>query len=131
MVARTKWAIYEKEKFQGLVNDVKGFIDSLYTIVLVDLATHDTVMAEDIESMRDVSQLRLVEVATEDSYATYSNAASSVIAASEAGTTDCRTVEERSEDLEQPASSGQTAGTRPEAYTLNIGLSKVSFLKTD
>lgn len=34
-VTRTKWAIYEREKFQGLANDVKHFVDSLFDLVSI------------------------------------------------------------------------------------------------
>jgi hypothetical protein len=100
VVARTKWAIYAKERFQGLVNDVKHFIDNLYELVPVDRETQDNIIKADIESILDLSQLRLVEAATEDSYRTYSAAAGSVIRASENGTVDRRNVEERLRDIE-------------------------------
>ena len=105
ILAKTKWAIYEKEKFQALVNDVKHFVDSLYELVSVDQETQVNVFKADIESILDISQLRLVEAATEDSYRVYSTIAASVIEASETGTVDRRTVEERLRDSEGSDSS--------------------------
>ncbi|KAF2269537.1 hypothetical protein CC78DRAFT_612488 [Lojkania enalia] len=101
VVAKIKWAIYAKEKFQGLVNDVKHFVDKLYELVPVDRETQESIIKADIESILDLSQLRLVEAATEDSYKAYSEAAISAIEASEMGTIDRRTVEERLRDVEK------------------------------
>jgi hypothetical protein len=113
VVAKTKWAIYAKERFQGLVNDVKQFIDSLYELVPVDRETQDGIIKADIESLLDLSQLRLVEAATEDSYRAYSAAAASVIEASENGTIDRRTVEEHLRDIEEL--NQQNLSTQPQA----------------
>ncbi|KAF2877474.1 prion-inhibition and propagation-domain-containing protein [Massariosphaeria phaeospora] len=100
LVARTKWAIYEGRRFQGLVNNVKHFVDNLYELVSVDRETQDSIIKADIETILDLSQLRLVEAATEDSYRAYSQIAASVIEASEFGTVDRRTVEERIRDIQ-------------------------------
>jgi hypothetical protein len=119
VVARTKWAIYAKEEFQGLVNDVKDFIDSLYQLVQVDRQIQDSIIKADIESLLDLTQLRLVEAATEDSYRAYSAAAASVIRASENGTIDRRTVEEHLRDIEEL--NQQNLSTQPQAGHLVPG----------
>ncbi|KAI3318915.1 hypothetical protein HD806DRAFT_510376 [Xylariaceae sp. AK1471] len=112
VIARTRWAIYEREKFQGLVNDVKEFVDAVYDLVPVDRETQESIIVADIESILDISRLRIVEAATEDSYRVYSKAAESVVASTEAGTVDRRTVEEHLRDIElmQPNPTIQTQG---------------------
>lgn len=117
VVAKTKWAIYAKERFQGLVNDVKHFIDNLYELVPIDRETQESIIKADIESILDLSQLRLVEAATEDSYRVYSAAAASVIVASENGTIDRRTVEEHLRDVEEP--NQQNLSAQPQAGHLD------------
>lgn len=98
-VARTKWAIYERERFQGLVNDVKHFVDSLFDLVSISRESQDRVIIDDIESILDASHLAIVEEATEDSYRVYSEAAASARASTEAGTIDRRSLEERLRDV--------------------------------
>jgi Prion-inhibition and propagation len=98
--ARTKWAIYDKAKFQGLLNDLKHFIDGLNLIVPVDRATQDRIVMADIESILDLDRLRLVQEAAEDSYPVWSSRASEVIEASELGTMDRRDFEERIRDMQ-------------------------------
>ena len=49
VLTKTKWAIYAKERFQGLVNDVKDFIDNLYELVPIERETQERIIKEDIE----------------------------------------------------------------------------------
>lgn len=93
-LSKTKWAIYEKAKFEGLITTLKGFIDSLYEQVPVTWEFVDRVVTDDIASIPDISRLQLIEAACEDSYKTWANTANQVIRASEAGTTDRRSQEE-------------------------------------
>ncbi|KAK0737856.1 prion-inhibition and propagation-domain-containing protein [Schizothecium vesticola] len=87
LLARTKWAIYKKELFQGLINHLKDLVDGLYELAPPPLTQmlSETVEA-DVECLTNLDQLRLFEAATEDSYRAWSAVASSVISASEAGT---------------------------------------------
>ena len=109
LLSRTKWAIYEQGKFERLINDLKNLVDGLHQIVHVDRETQDNIIVADIESVLDLSHLRLVEAASEDSHRTWSNVAKSVIAASEAGTTDRRHAEEILRDVEGLTHSNKTA----------------------
>ncbi|SCO88755.1 uncharacterized protein FRV6_12882 [Fusarium oxysporum] len=99
-LAKARWAIYERERFQGLVNDVKDLVDSLFQLVNVSREIPDHIIIDNIETLLDVSQLAIVEEATEGSYRLYSEAAASARASTEAGTTDRRTPEELSGDVE-------------------------------
>lgn len=101
LTARAKWAIYEKEKFQGLINEVKHFVDHLYEVAQVDLKRQEDIIVTDIESIVDISQLRLVEEATEGSYRVYSEAALSARASTVARFDDLRTIEEHLRDTEE------------------------------
>ncbi|KAH7173922.1 prion-inhibition and propagation-domain-containing protein [Fusarium flagelliforme] len=96
---RSKWAVYERQKFQALINDLSQFVDSLFELTKLSREVQDRVITEDIESILDVSQLRIIEEATEDSYRVYSQVAASVRASTEAGTVDRRTVEEHLRDV--------------------------------
>ncbi|KEY73249.1 hypothetical protein S7711_09630 [Stachybotrys chartarum IBT 7711] len=103
-IYRTRWAIYDRERFQGLVDDVKDFVDRVYELVPVGREIQDMIIVADIESIIDISRLTIVAAATEDSYRVYCEAASSAIASTEAGTVDRRKVEEhlRNVELTQP-----------------------------
>jgi hypothetical protein len=99
-IARIKWAVSEKEKFQELVNDLSDLVDSLYELIIVARETQDRIIIEDIESIVDISHLAIIEEATEGSHRAYSQAAASTRSLTEAGTVDRRTLEERLRDTE-------------------------------
>jgi hypothetical protein len=94
LAMRTRWAIHDKTKFEGLIHHLKDLIDGLNEVVLVNRETQDQIMHDDIVSILDISKLRLIQSACEGSYTTLSKAASTVIAASEFGTIDRRNIEE-------------------------------------
>ncbi|KAK3356441.1 prion-inhibition and propagation-domain-containing protein [Lasiosphaeria hispida] len=97
-IARIKWAVYEKEKFQELINTLSDLIDTIFEFSNTAREIQDRIIIEDIESNLDISQLAIIEEATESSYSAYSKAAASVRAATETGTVDRRTLEERLRD---------------------------------
>jgi Prion-inhibition and propagation len=101
LAMRTKWAILDKNKFQGLVHDLKDFVDGLNPILPVDRQIQDQIAMADIESITDLGGLRLVQEASEDSYPTWSSKASEVIEASGLGTVDRRNVEELIRDMQE------------------------------
>ena len=94
LARRTRWAVHDKTKFEGLVNHLKDLIDGLNQIVPVKRETQDQIMHDDIGSILDISKLRLIESACEGNYMALSKAASIVITASEFGTIDRRNIEE-------------------------------------
>lgn len=94
LAMRTRWAIHDKTKFEGLVHHLKDLIDGLNEVVLVNRETQDQIMHDDIVSILDISKLRLIQSACEGSYTTLSKTASTVIEASEFGTIDRRNIEE-------------------------------------
>jgi hypothetical protein len=99
LLARTKWAIYRKELFQGLINHLKDLVDGLYVLVPhVTQVLNNTVEA-DVECLTSLEELRLFEAATEDSYRAWSAVASSVISASEPGTAASRAFDRDVGDL--------------------------------
>jgi len=110
-----RWAIYEREKFQALINDLSQLVDSLYELVHVAREVQDRVIIEDIESILDISQLNIIEEATEGSYRAYSEAAASIKALTEAGTVDRRNLGEYLRDVdaaeESPVHNTQGPGT--------------------
>ena len=103
--SKIKWAIFDKQKFQSLINDLKDLVDQLFMIDFgkvrpVDAAKLDLHMRADIELVDDLVALSLVQEASEDSYRAWSQHAASVIEASELGTADRRNFEELSQDLQ-------------------------------
>lgn len=94
LAKRTRWAIHDKTKFEGLIHHLKDLIDGLNQVVLVKGKTQDQIMYDDTVTILDSSKLRLIKSACEGSYTTLSEAASTVIAASELGTIDRRNIEE-------------------------------------
>jgi Prion-inhibition and propagation len=110
---RTRWAIHDNPKFEGLVHHLKDLIDGLNQVILVKRETQDQIMHDDIVSIIDISKLRLIQSACEGTYTTLSRVASTVIEASEYGTIDRRNIEEwlgdakgMSEDDEDTANGG-------------------------
>ncbi|KAL8370601.1 hypothetical protein RB595_000799 [Gaeumannomyces hyphopodioides] len=108
--ARTKWAIHDREKFQGLVIDLAHFVDRLFELTKIDREVPNRIIVEDIESIIDISHLAIVEEGT-DNYPTFLEAAKSARASTEAGTLDRRTLEEQIRDAEGiPAMHPRAAG---------------------
>jgi hypothetical protein len=143
--ARARWAIHEREKFQGLVLDLGHFVDRLFGLTEMGREAPDRTIVEDIESIMDVSRLGIVEDATE-SYPVYCEAARSAKASTEAGTLDRRTTEEHIRDVESigavdpttragdphKSESGMTTLTSPSlAGTFRLGPNKVADCETD
>ncbi|KAH7171376.1 prion-inhibition and propagation-domain-containing protein [Dactylonectria macrodidyma] len=65
MIGATRWAINDRAKFFELVQHLKDFIDDLETLVPAPIIQHrqrDYIRAE-IESIRDISELELMEEA--------------------------------------------------------------------
>jgi Prion-inhibition and propagation len=99
-VMRTKWAIHDKVKFEGMINHLKDLIDGLNQVLPVKRETQDQIVREDISSILDLSRLKLVQSACEGSYRAWSEIASEVIEATETGTIDRRNIEEWMRDAE-------------------------------
>lgn len=93
-LSKEKWTIYDKPKFEILVNDLRGLVDGLIQVVQVKQESQDQIVREDISSIVDISRLRLVQDACEGTYPAWSEITDKVIEASESGTADRRKVEE-------------------------------------
>ncbi|KAI9856456.1 MAG: hypothetical protein M1813_009112 [Trichoglossum hirsutum] len=101
ILSKTRWAIYDKAKFTVLLSDIKGLVDGLYQILPVPNKVRDKIVFKAIRSLvPDFKRLRLVETASEDGYSTWSEAASLMAAASEAGTMEGRSVGQWVEELD-------------------------------
>jgi hypothetical protein len=100
LAMRTRWAIHDKTKFEGLVNHLKDLVDGLNEVVLVKREIQDQIMHDDIVSILDISKLQIIESACEGSYTTLARVASTVREASEFGTIDRRNLEERLVDAQ-------------------------------
>ena len=111
LLSKTKWAIRDKAKFEGLKQNLKGFIDGLYEILPISREIQDQTFGDDIALFIDISKLRLIEIACEESYRTWSSKASEVIRESESGTIDRRSVEERIRDAEFIREPGDPSST--------------------
>jgi hypothetical protein len=94
LASRTRWAIHDKARFEGLITDLKDIIDGLNQVLPVKREIQDQILKDDIVSILDLSKLRLVQSACEGSYTALSGVASAVIEASEFGTVDRRNIEE-------------------------------------
>lgn len=109
LVMRTRWAIHDKNKFEGLLHHLKDLIDGLNEVVLVKRETQDQIMHDDIVSILDISKLRLIQSACEGTYTALSRVASTVIEASEYGTIDRRNIEEWLGDAKNMSEDDQDA----------------------
>jgi hypothetical protein len=94
LLSRTKWAIRDRAKFEGLILHLKDFIDSLIQMTPDQSQTIDEIVEEDIASIVGLRRLRLAESACEGSYPRWSAKASDIIRESEIGTIDRRNYEE-------------------------------------
>jgi hypothetical protein len=100
LLSRTKWAIRDRAKFEGLILHLKDFVDSLIQITPDQSQTVDEIVEEDIASIVGLRGLRLAESACEGSYPRWSAKASDIIRESEMGTIDRRNYEEIIRDLD-------------------------------
>jgi hypothetical protein len=94
LASRTRWAIHDKARFEGLITHLKDLVDGLNQVLPVKREVQDQIIKDDIVSILDLSKLRLVQSACEGSYTAWSDVASAVIEASEFGTVDRRNIEE-------------------------------------
>lgn len=94
LAMRTRWSIYDKKKFEQLIGCLRGLINGLYQIVSMPKEVQNRTLKDDLHSILDISKLRLVQSACDGTYPMLSEAASSIISASECGSIDRRNVEE-------------------------------------
>lgn len=88
---RLRWAVRDHVKFKGLINTLKDIVDRLFSLLRIDRTTQEEAMEVDILEMIDLSELHLVEEASEAScYPVLARAASIAIEKSESGTMDRR-----------------------------------------
>jgi hypothetical protein len=117
-------AVYEREKFQHLVDNLGNLVDRLFELVSVARETQDHVIIRDIESIVNISHLAVIEEATDTSHRAYSQAAASTRALAEAGTVDRRALEERLKDTE--STERTNFGNAPRTYhSADLGTSHV------
>ena len=88
LLAKTRWAIHDKLKFETLIVNLRELIDGLNQIVPVSKESQDRILQDDIASIPDRSRLKIIQSACEESYAGLSDVASTVAAESEIGTID-------------------------------------------
>lgn len=79
----TRWAIHDREKFEKLLDNLIYFVDALGKLVPERQASQDAVFRTDLESLPDLSSLKLLEKACEPVHHAWSKAASVLIEASE------------------------------------------------
>lgn len=93
---KTRWAIHDAAKFETLVKHLKDLIDGLIAKVPAPMERQDQKIKDDIASMVDnISALKLVKEACEESYPSWHDAASAALDASEVDTVDGRLADER------------------------------------
>lgn len=68
ILAKTRWAIHDKNKFSALIADLKDLIDQLRDITasVADLERQRKAFAEEISSISDVASLELLEEALKE-----------------------------------------------------------------
>jgi hypothetical protein len=66
-LTKAKWAISDRQQFRELVNDLHGFVDSLYEFIPVIPPVRKLLVREDMDRLpNDLGRLRLVEEACSD-----------------------------------------------------------------
>ena len=94
----TTWVVRDKTKFEALICCLRCLVNDLNVIRPVRSNVQMNVIEDDIASIKDLSSLRLVQIACEKTYPEWSAKASAVIEASENGTVCHRNVEEWLQD---------------------------------
>lgn len=97
ILSKTKWAIHDKAKFEALMYHIKDLTVDIHNIIPVSARSQDKMVHKDIASLT-LSRLRLVQNACEGTYQNWSDVASAILMASEAGTIDRRSVGEWLQD---------------------------------
>ena len=93
---KTRWAIHDAAKFETLITHLKDLIDGLTARAPAPMERQDQKVKDDIASMVDnISGLKLVKEACEESYPTWHDAASAALDAPEVDTVDGRLADER------------------------------------
>jgi len=128
LLTRTRWAIHDKAKFEGLIVHLRDLVDGLSEVLPVKRETQDQIVRDDINSILGLSKLRLVQSACEGSYRTWSALASAVIEATEIGTIDRRNIEEWMMDAEGANDDNTTPSVQAVAETVNLSQSMIVYL---
>ena len=118
---KTIWVIKDKQKFQAMISEIKGFNDNLESLFLGSSARIAEVMREDVENSANTEELQLLQDATAEDHGDISDYASArleVLGVASTVRSDLLTVQEndpeqdgKPEDLESQgdANDGQTA----------------------
>ncbi len=110
-ISKTKWAIHNKAKFEGLRVHLKDFIHGLHEVVPISKEAEDRMIQGGISSIIDLSKLRLVQSAcSESNYQSWADMASVAIEESTAGTVDRRNIDEWIGDIPGVASHAEVTG---------------------
>jgi hypothetical protein len=95
LISKTKWAIRNKAKFEGLQRHLKDFIDGLHEGIPISKESQDLLVQDDMCQIIKISRLRLVQSAcSESNYKSEADMASAVIEESTARIVDCRRIED-------------------------------------
>lgn len=97
ILLKTKWAIRDKTKFETLINHIKEIVSDLHDILPIPARSQEEMIYKDIALM-SLPGLRRVKKACSEEYQTWSDVASAIVMASEAGTIDHRSVGEWLQD---------------------------------
>ena len=91
-LGKTRWAIHDRIKFGILVDDLRGFIDSLKDITdsMITRTLQQRAIAEELESLPDLKTLRLVKEATAGFHEDWSDTATEILEMSVIGDEDAR-----------------------------------------
>ncbi|KAL9082803.1 MAG: hypothetical protein Q9159_006179 [Coniocarpon cinnabarinum] len=84
---RRIWALQDCEKFEMLIERLRELVDGLQVYSL-DAKLENQMMTTDIASIKSISELQLIEVACEQTYPNWADAATEQIAASRIGESD-------------------------------------------
>ncbi len=95
LASRTVWAIFDKEKFEGLVAHLKELVDGLERVYPILVAARDQTFQSSVTTI-ELSKLRIVDTACEVVYPEleWASIARTVMDASELGTIDLRNIAE-------------------------------------
>ena len=67
IIKKTKWALYEKRKFDGMINDINGFVNDLVELFPASVETQRLLCGTEISSIKDTEDLLLLkDVASQD-----------------------------------------------------------------
>ncbi|GAD97274.1 predicted protein [Paecilomyces variotii No. 5] len=129
---KTMWAIKDKQKFQTMITEIKGFNDNLESLFRGSRARIAKVMREDVESSVNMEELRLLQDATAEDHEDISDCASArleTIGAASTVRTELLTVQENPPEQDEDRDDAEDTENADGEQVVRVGGREMSELE--